>query len=80
MRVWVTNEAGASVWIAAHILEDPRVFGYLMADTIRHAARAYAGTWSIDPDDALQRIVDGLADELREQFATLDTIQEGKLN
>ena len=79
-RIWVTDGAGSSVWINAGILEDPTVFGYLMADTIRHAARAYAGTWSLDEGDALQRIVDGLTQELRNQDFEITTIQEGSLN
>ncbi|MGQ0560030.1 MAG: DUF5076 domain-containing protein [Sphingosinicella sp.] len=80
VRVWITQNAGSSVWIAAYLLEDPRVFGYLISDTVRHAARAYAGTYGLDEDEALQAIVDGLAEELREQFGSIDTIQEGKLN
>jgi hypothetical protein len=77
MRVWVTNNAGSSVWINAVALDEARVFGYLLADTIRHAARAYAGTWDLDENDALQSIVDGVAEELREQFTKIETIQEG---
>ena len=79
-RVWITNGAGSSVWIAAYVLEDPAVFGMLMADTMRHAARAYAGTWDIDEDAALQAIVDGAFSELRDQTESIETIQEGKLN
>ncbi|WP_157968791.1 MULTISPECIES: DUF5076 domain-containing protein [unclassified Sphingomonas] len=79
-RIWVTDGAGSSVWIDASVLQDPMVFGYLMADTIRHAARAYAGTWTLDEGEALQRIVDGLTQELREQRVTITTIQEGSLN
>ena len=79
-RIWITNNGGASVWIAAHLLEDPTVFGYLMADTIRHAARAYAATWDIAEDAALQAIVDGVSAELRDQVTTITTIQEGTLN
>jgi len=56
------------------------VFGYLLADTIRHAARAYAGTWGIAEDAALQAIVDGVSAELRDQVTTITTIQEGTLN
>ncbi|MEG8016588.1 DUF5076 domain-containing protein [Sphingomonas sp. LR55] len=76
-RIWITNGAGSNVLIDAGILEDPTVFGYLLADTIRHAARAYAGTWGLDEDAALQAIVDGVGTELREQFTTITTIQEG---
>lgn len=79
-RIWITNGAGSSVWIDASILETPSTFGFLMADTIRHAARAYAGTHGLDEADALQWIVDGLGEELREQFNEISTIQEGSFN
>jgi hypothetical protein len=79
-RVWINDEGGASVWIAAFRLEDPKIFGYLMADTIRHAARAYAGTWSIDENAALQTIAAGLSEMLRDQIGTITTIQDGSLN
>lgn len=79
-RIWITNGAGSNVLIDAGILEDPTVFGYLIADTIRHAARAYAGTWGIAEDAALQAIVDGVGTELREQFTTITTLQEGTIN
>jgi hypothetical protein len=79
-RIWVTDGAGSSVWIDAAVLQDPEVFGYLMADTIRHAARAYAQTWELDEDEALQAIVNGTFSELRDQLGDIETIQEGKLN
>ena len=79
-RIWVTDKAGSSVWIDARVLESPTVFGYLMADTIRHAARAYAGTWSLNESDALQAIVDGVANELADQFGDIETIQDGSVN
>ena len=80
VRVWITNNAGSTVWIRAQALEDPMVFGFLMSDTVRHAARAYATTWGIDEQQALQAIVDGLTMELREQVGTITTIQEGSLD
>jgi hypothetical protein len=80
MRVWVTNGAGSSVWINAGAIGDPLVFGYLMSDTIRHAARAYATTWSLDEDQALEAIVAGLSAELRNQLGEITTIREGNLN
>ena len=79
-RIWITDRAGSSVWINAGLLEDPHIFGFLMADTIRHAARAYAGTWNIDEAAALQQIVDGLGEQLRDQFGAVDTIRHGSLN
>ena len=79
-RIWITNNAGSNVLIDAGVLENPTVFGYLLADTIRHAARAYAATWDIAEDAALQAIVDGVSAELRDQVTTITTIQEGTLN
>ncbi len=80
MRVWVTNGAGSSIWIPARTLEDPTFFGYLMSDTIRHAARAYATTWDLDEGQALESIVSALSAELRNQVGEITTIQEGSLN
>ena len=79
-RIWITNNAGSNVLIDAGVLEDPTVFGYLLADTIRHAARAYAATWDIAEDAALQAIVAGLSEQLREQATEITTIQNGSLN
>lgn len=80
VRVWVTNNAGATVYIDAGVLADPRVFGYLMADTVRHGAKAYAAAHAIGEDEALQAIVDGLGAELREQFASITPIDQGRTN
>ena len=80
MRVWVTNGAGSNVWINATLLEDPHVFGFLMSDTIRHAARAYATTWGKDEREMLEQIVAGLSEELRHQEGEITTIQEGSLD
>ena len=80
-RIWITDGAGSSVWIQPSILEDPLHFGYLMADTMRHAAIAYSQRWDIDEQDALQSMCDGFAAELREQVRDIETIQAaGKLN
>lgn len=79
-RIWITNNAGSTVLIDAGVLEDPHVFGILLADTARHAARAYAGVWKIPEDKALQAIVDGLGKELREQFNDINTLDEGQIN
>jgi hypothetical protein len=78
-RIWVTNNAGSSVWIDAGVLQDPTIFGYLMSDTVRHAARAYAARWSLDERQALQSIVNGLSEELRRQVGELETIRPGGL-
>jgi hypothetical protein len=80
-RIWITDGAGSSVWIQPDVLEDPLYFGYLMADTVRHAAIAYAQRWDMDEQAALQAMCDGFAAELREQVSNIETIQAaGKLN
>lgn len=78
-RVWITDGGGATVFIMPDVLEEPEVFGYLMADTIRHAARAYAESRGGDEDAMLQAVVNGVATELREQFVELEQ-DKGKLN
>jgi hypothetical protein len=51
-----------------------------MADTIRHAARAYVHAWDLDEQEALQAIVDGVGQELLEQFEEITTIEPGSLH
>jgi hypothetical protein len=80
MRVWVTNNAGSSVWVDAQLLDDPKVFGYLVADTIRHSASAYAETAGLSEAAALQAIVDGVIAQLREQVVGSAALQPGSLN
>lgn len=79
-RLWVTNGAGSSVWIDAGVLADPTVFGFLMADTIRHAARAYAAAWGMAEDAALEAIVRGVDADLCDPDGTQTTIADGKPN
>ena len=79
-RVWITNGAGSSVWIDPGILDEPEIFGFLIADTVRHAARAYAARYALPEEEALQRIVDGIGEELREQFTEITTLKDGSLN
>jgi hypothetical protein len=63
-RLWVTHEAGSGILVDARVLEDPRQFGYLIADTIRHAAFAYSQVWKLDQDEAAKVITAGMAEEL----------------
>ena len=80
-RIWITDGAGSSVWIQPGVLENPLHFGYLIADTVRHAAIAYSQRWRIEEQFALQAMCDGFAAEMREQVRDVETIQAaGKLN
>jgi hypothetical protein len=76
-RVFVTNGAGSTVFIDANVLSEPGWFGYLLADTARHAAKAYAQAWQLDESETLQAIVDGLSEELRAQVNRVDPVNEG---
>jgi hypothetical protein len=67
-RVWVTHRAGSRVWVDARVLEQPRDFGYLIADTIRHAAFAYSQVSGLEQDEAVKAIAAGVAEELEQQF------------
>ena len=77
-RIWIDGHA--RVWIAAYRLEGAKEFGRLMADTVRHAAVAYGAACSLDEDEALQQIVDGFSQELREQIDEIIPIDKGGLN
>jgi len=79
-RIWVTDQGGSTVWINASILEDPKVFGYLMAETIQNGAQTYASTWNINEDSALRAIVEGVTEELRGRLGGIGTIRKGGLS
>lgn len=79
-RIWVTDGAGSSVWIDAGVLADPHVFGILMAETVRHAARAYATSWGLAEDDALERITEGLVATLEHRPAAVIPLRPPALN
>ena len=69
-RIWVTHEAGSSTWVDAGVLEDPKTFGYVMADAVRQAAFAYSMVWGIDQGEAAKAITAGLVEDLERQFET----------
>jgi hypothetical protein len=78
-RIWVTDHGGASVWIDASLLDDPRVFGYLIAETIGHGAVAYADKTGGTPEDMLAAIVAGVSERVAAGFGP-DPETEGKPN
>ena len=59
-RIWVTDGQGSTVLIDAGVLADPEMFGVLMADTIRHAARAHARALDMGEEEAAALIWRGL--------------------
>lgn len=68
------------VSIAAFQLEGAYNFGRFLADVARHGALAYATTWSVDEDVALEEICAGLSDQLREQASSIEMINPGELH
>ena len=78
-RLWVTNGAGSTIWVDARVLEDPRSFGYLVADAIRQAALSYSMIYGGSKDDAMKAIVDGVGEELDEHLNRADA-EEGRPN
>ncbi|WP_379552591.1 DUF5076 domain-containing protein [Erythrobacter sp. W53] len=75
-RLWVENEGPATCIIQPDKLEDPRHFGLLMVDAIRHGARAYAQCYGISEEDALAAIWQGVDMERANNTTGLDTIQD----
>ncbi len=68
------------VSIAAFQLERPFDFGRFIADVARHGAKAYATTYSLDEDEAMQQICEGLTEQLRWQDSTIDMVSPGSLD
>jgi hypothetical protein len=68
------------VKIAAFQMEDPYVFGRFLGDVVRHGGLAYSTTWSVDEDEALARICEGLSDKLRLQDTPIKCETPGSLD
>jgi len=80
-RLWVQNGGPATCIIDPTLLREPEMFGMLMVDTVRHAARAYAQCYGMTENAALSRIWDGLGAERDRPTSPLKTIQNhGKLD
>ncbi|MCL9997824.1 MAG: DUF5076 domain-containing protein [Erythrobacter sp.] len=80
-RLWVQNGGPATCIIDPGLLREPELFGMLMVDTVRHAARAYAQRYGMTEDAALTRIWAGLEAERDRHTSPIKTIQNhGKLD
>jgi len=75
-RLWVTHNGGSNVWVDARVLDDPKTFGYLLADAIRQAAFAYNQVWGLTQDGAAKAIAAGVAEELEQRLTIEDEIQD----
>jgi hypothetical protein len=77
-RLWVENGGGGTFIIRPEQLASPEMFGMMMTDCVRHAARAYASSLGIAETDALDRIWTGLDDERDRHTTPLHTISDNE--
>jgi len=81
-RLWVQHEGPGHFIINPHRLDDPAMFGMMLVDCLRHAARAYAHAYDASEGEMLERIWEGLDAERERHTTPLHTIREasGDLN
>ena len=60
MRAWWAGDHAQMVF--RPIFEDPRAFGFVLAEASKHLARVYAEAKGMDPYEAHLRILEGWAD------------------
>ncbi|MEG3179908.1 DUF5076 domain-containing protein [Sphingomonas sp. LT1P40] len=77
-RLWVTHRGPATVFLAPGHLADPAMFGMLLVDTARHAARAYAQALGLSEEEALQRLLLGFDAERGTPTSALSTPDDRK--
>jgi|JI8StandDraft_2_1071088.scaffolds.fasta_scaffold148064_1 hypothetical protein len=80
IRARINAEGHPHVQIAAYQMEEPYDFGRFIADVVRHGAIAFATTWSMEEGHALEKICEGLSDQLREQNTKVWAEQAGSLD
>ena len=76
-RLWVQHEGPGHFIINAHRLEDPAMFGMMLVDCLRHAAKAYAFANDASEGEMLERIWEGLDAERERHTTPIRTIREG---
>ena len=60
LRMWKPKDSGAICIVEPRNLQpDPFIFGMLMVDAIKHAARAWSQAVNITEEEALARIFEG---------------------
>ena len=68
MRMWWLGEGAEMVFRPA--FENPRSFGFLLAEALRHLAQVYAAKRDIDPGEAHRLILEGWSDGLAVEMTT----------
>jgi hypothetical protein len=74
-RLWVQDNGPGTFLINPFRLRDPEMFGMMITDCVRHAARAYASAYGLSEGEALDRIWTGVDNERDEPTTPLHTIQ-----
>ena len=76
-RLWAEDGGPGTFFINAYKMPEPEMFGMLMADAIRHGARAYAHALEISEDEAEALIWVGLDAERANGGGDMSTIDPG---
>ncbi|MFC7537953.1 DUF5076 domain-containing protein [Sphingomonas sp. GCM10030256] len=76
-RLWVEDGGPGTFFINAHKMPEPEMFGMMMADAIRHGARAYAHALEISEAEAEAMIWQGLDEERAGDGDNMTTIDPG---
>jgi hypothetical protein len=80
IRARIGDNGYPEVSIAAFQLEKAFDFGRFIADVARHGAKAYATTYGLDEDEAMQEICAGLTEQLRWQGSSIEMVNPGSLD
>jgi hypothetical protein len=76
-RLWVEDGGPGTFFINAYKMPEPEMFGMMMADAIRHGARAYAHALEISENEAEALIWAGLDEERANGGDEMSTIDPG---
>jgi len=77
-RLWVQDQGPGHFFINAYKMPDAGMFGMMITDTVRHAARAYAQALGITEAQAAVSIWRGVDDEREKHTTELNTIDPGE--
>jgi hypothetical protein len=77
-RLWVQDGGPGHFFINASKMPDARMFGMMITDTVRHAARAYACALGITEAQAAASIWRGVDEERERHTTELNTIDPGE--
>jgi hypothetical protein len=77
-RLWVQGGGPGHFFINAYKMLDARMFGMMITDTVRHAARAYAHALGVSETEAAANIWRGIDEERERHTTELKTIDPGE--